>query len=232
MSDSSRRHYMHREWNRNGIDSLHKNFGQFRGQAMNNNRFRSQDRMDRFRSFRRNRNGFANHMHIHYSAGQRKQMRSINDEYKKKSQDLYGEDNITLGQYKSQLLALQNDKKTKLQALLTPEQKNEMEKWKKHASEEMQIRAAANLERMKIKLNLNDEQTAKIKSQQTNLRSQMQAIHQNDNLLPYQKKEQMKSLLANREAGIKSVLTPDQLSEFEKMHKHRFGERWERNDSN
>jgi hypothetical protein len=81
-------------------------------------------------------------------------------------------------------------------------------------------------------LNLSDDQTAKIKSQQTEFRSQMKAIHQNDNLFPYQKKDQMKALIAKRQDAMKSVLTPEQFSQFEKMHHQRFGERSERNNMN
>ena len=40
-------------------------------------------------------------------------MHTINEDYRKKSQDLYKQDNITLREYKSQLLALQKDKKSK-----------------------------------------------------------------------------------------------------------------------
>jgi Spy/CpxP family protein refolding chaperone len=230
MSDSSRHHFMRREWNRNGKDSLHRQFSGNRDEAMN--RFGERNRMNRFHSFGRNRSGWAHMNHLHYTVEQRKQMRTINEDYRKKSQDLYKQDNITLREYKSQLLVLQKDKKSKLQNLLTPDQKNEIEKWKKHASEEMQVKAAANLERMKIHLNLSDDQTAKIKSQQAEFRSQMKAIHQNDNLLPYQKKDQMKALMAKRQDAMKSVLTPEQFSQFEKMHRQRFGERSERNNMN
>jgi Spy/CpxP family protein refolding chaperone len=230
MSDSSQHHFMRREWNRNGKDSLHREFRGNRDEAMN--RFGEGNLMNRFHSRGGNRFGWAHANHLHYSAEQRKQMHTINEDYRKKSQDLYKQDNITLREYKLQLLALQKDKKSKLQNLLTPDQKNEMEKWKKHASEEMQVIAAANLERMKIHLNLSDDQTAKIKSQQAEFRSQMQAIHQNENLLPYQKTDQMKVLIAKCQDAMKSVLTPEQFSQFEKMHRQRFGERFERNNMN
>jgi hypothetical protein len=230
MSDSSHHRFMRREWNRNGKDSLHREFRGNRDETMN--RFGERNRMNSFRSRGRNNFGWARMNRIHYSAEQHKQMRTINEDFRKKSQDLYKQDNITLREYKSQLLALQKDKKSKIQNLLTPDQKNEMEKWKKHASEEMQVKAAANLERMKIHLNLSDDQTAKIRSQQTEFRSKMRAIHQNDDLLPYQKKDQMKTLIAKRQDAMKSVLTPDQFSQFEKMHRQRFGERFERNNMN
>jgi hypothetical protein len=231
MTDSAR-HFMHRHFNRNSNDSLHHSFGNFRDGALNRSHFGSQGRMNAYRSFGRRRNEWVSRNHIHYSIDQRKQIRTIAEVYRKKSEDLYKQDKITLGEYKSQLLALQKERKTKMQELLTPEQKTEMEKWKKHVAEEAQVRAAANLERMKIKLGLNDEQAAKIKSEQTSLRSQLQAIHQNDNLLPYQKKEQMKALLAKRDDVIKSVLTPDQLSQFEKIHAQRFRDGFDRSNSN
>ncbi|HLY68957.1 MAG TPA: hypothetical protein VKR53_04465, partial [Puia sp.] len=194
--DSSHHHVMRRPWNQHGSDSLHRAFRGNRDEAMS--RFGAAGRYNRFHSFRRNRNGWARTNHLHYSAGQREQMRTINDDYRKKSQDLYKQDNLTLGEYKSQLLGLQKDRKNKLQNLLTADQKNEMEKWKKHLAEEMQVKAAARLERMRIHLNLSDDQTAKIKLQQTEFRAQVQAIHKNENLLPYQKKDQVKALLAKR----------------------------------
>ncbi len=165
-----------------------------------------------------------NHEHwIHYSPEQRNQLQAINTEYRKKQQDLYKNDKMTLGEYKSQLLAMGKEKKAKMQALLTPEQKDRVAMMKKQAAENEQVRAVANLERMKIRLNLSDEQAATIKSQQANLRSQFQSIRENDNLLPQQKMEQMKELAMKRQDALKSVLTPDQLSKFEAMHSRHWG---------
>jgi hypothetical protein len=76
---------------------------------------------------------------------------------------------------------------------------------------------------MKIHFQLSDAQTASIKTQRTGFRSQMQSIHENDALLPYQKMEQIKALAAKQKDMMKSVLTPDQYSEFENMHKQRLG---------
>jgi hypothetical protein len=63
---------------------------------------------------------------VHYTPEQRKQVMTINKDYKQKSEDLFKQDNITLKQYKAGLIALQKEKKTKLQALLTPQQKDEV----------------------------------------------------------------------------------------------------------
>ena len=145
---------------------------------------------------------------------------AINMDYHKKSSDLFKKDNITLKEYKAGLVALQKEKKSKLEALLTQKQKDELAARKKRASENMQVMAAARMERLKIRLNLSDDQIAKLKSGQESLRAQMQSIHENQDLLPQQKMEKLKDLAAKRQDDFKSVLTPEQLSKLQEM-KHR-----------
>ncbi|HEV3326429.1 MAG TPA: hypothetical protein VG052_12515 [Puia sp.] len=167
------------------------------------------------------------HEFVHYTPDQRKQVMAINKDYRQKSEDLFKQDNITLKQYKAGLITLQKEKKSKLQALLTPQQKDEIAARRKRMSENVQVMAAARLERLKLRLSLSDDQVAKIKAGQENLRSQFQAIHENDNLLPQQKREQMKILMTTRNETLKSVLTPDQYTKFQQMSHHRPGGPWQ-----
>ena len=160
---------------------------------------------------------------IHYTPDQRKQLIAINKDYRQKSQDLFKQDNLTLKQYKAGLIALQKDKKAKMAALLTQPQKDQLAARRKRMDENRQVMEVARLERLKLRLNLTDDQVAKIKAGQENLHSQVKAIHENDDLLPQQKMEQMKALLAKRNDTYKTVLTPEQYSQFEKMHEHGFG---------
>jgi len=170
------------------------------------------------RMFGRHGNG------IHYTPEQRRQMMAINKEYHDKSADLFKKDNITLREYKAGLLALQKEKKAKLHALLTPQQQEQIAKRKKMTEENRQVAEAARMERLKLRLNLSDDQVAKIKAGQADLHAQAKSIHENDNLLPQQKIEQMKDLMAKRKDVFKSVLTPEQFSKFEEMsHKRGFG---------
>ncbi len=202
-SDTSHRHHGNQNWNRNGGDAMNRGEGR-----------------DRFHSFRNHHRHFGNEMaKMHFTPEQRKQMMDINKDYRKKQSDLYKNDNLTLGQYKSQLLALQKEKKNKMQSLLTADQKNQIAESKKHKEENMQVMAAAHLERMKIKLNLTDAQAATIKSQFQNVRAQIKSIRENDNLLRDQKMEQIKTLLAKQKEAIKSVLTPDQINKMDEMKK-------------
>jgi hypothetical protein len=213
-SDTTHRSAMHRIWHgRNGNDSLAKRDG-----------FRH-DRRNGFRHEGFRHEGFGG-PGIRYTPEQRQQAIAINKDYHQKAEDLYKKDNITLKEYKAGLLALQKEKKGKLESLLTQQQKDERTARMKRMSENVQVMQAARLERLKLRLNLTDDQTAKIKAGEENSRSQLKALHENDNLLPQQKREQMKDLMARQKEAIKSVLTPEQLSKFEAMSRHhRFGPR-------
>jgi len=179
------------------------------------------------------RHGFAGRSHrgfgpghegVHYTPEQRRQLMAINKEYHDKSAELFKKDNITLREYKASLVALQKDKRNKMEALLTPQQKDQVARRKKMAEENRQVAEAAHMERLKLRLGLSDDQVTKIKAGQADLHAQVKAIHDNDNLLPQQKMEQMKGLMAKRKDVFKSVLTPEQFSKFEEMsHKHGFG---------
>jgi Spy/CpxP family protein refolding chaperone len=197
-TDTAYRAGMHRQWARNGDDrGGYGRDGAGRG----------------FRSFGE-RGG---RPHIHFTPEQRKQMQAINMEYHKKSADLFKNDNMSLRDYKAGLLALQKDRKNKIQALATPQQKEQMEKWKQSRAENRQVMAAARMERLKIRLSLTDQQVATLKSKESDLRTQMKSLHENDDLLPQQKMEQFKEMAAKRKELVKSVLTPDQLTKYNEM---------------
>jgi hypothetical protein len=165
------------------------------------------------------RGGFRHHgSGIRYTPEQRKQVMAINRDYQQKAADLFKKDNITLREYKAGLIALQKDKKSQLQALLTPAQKDQIAKRRQQAKENAQVMDAARMERMKIHLNLSDEQTAKIKAGQEALHNKAKAIMENDDLLPQQKREQLKALASQRKDNLMAVLTPEQASKLQSMH--------------
>jgi ribosomal protein L15 len=177
------------------------------------------------RGFRRHdgHGGFGHEGFAHFTPEQRKQLMAINKDYRQKREDLYKQDNITLKQYKAGLIALDKDKKAKTQALITPQQKTEMAMRRNRMEENRQVMAAARLERLRLDLQLTDDQVAQIKTGQQNLRNQAQAIHENDNLLPQEKREQMKTLMTTRNDNMKMILTPDQYTKFQQKSHHRGG---------
>jgi hypothetical protein len=72
---------------------------------------------------------------------------------------------------------------------------------------------------MKLTLGLSDDQLTKIKSNQAALHNKIKSIHENESLLPEQKKEQMKSLMEQQKDIVKSVLTPEQQSKADSLRK-------------
>lgn len=162
--------------------------------------------------------GFDGMARVRYTPDQRKQLMAINTDFRKKQEALYKQDNLTLGAYKAQLVALQKDRKAKSLALLTPGQQQEIARSKQHAAENQQVMAAARLERLKIRLQLSDDQEAKIKTQEADLRTQMQKIRENEDLLPDQKREQMQALFAKQKDAFTALLTPDQQAKLKEDH--------------
>jgi Spy/CpxP family protein refolding chaperone len=174
-----------------------------------------------------NRFGRGHHEFIRYTPEQRQQVMAINKEYHQKSADLFKQDNITLKQYKASLLALQKEKKAKLEALLTPLQKDQQAASRRLHDDKAQLMAGTRLERLRQALNLTDDQVAKLKTGQDNLRSQAKAIHENDNLLPQEKRAQLKALMTTRNDSFKTILTPDQYTKFQQLPHHRPGGPWQ-----
>ena len=173
------------------------------------------------------RHGFGHRNMIHYTPEQRQQVAVINKDFRQKQQDLFKQDNITLKQYKSNLLSLEKDRKAKLQALLTQQQKDQIATRRKRMDDNHQVKAAARLERLRLNLNLTDDQVAKIKAGQSNLHDQAKAIHDNESLLPQEKREQMHALMMTRIDNLKTILTPDQYTKFQQMFHHRHGGPWQ-----
>ena len=161
---------------------------------------------------------------------QMKQSKAINDEYRNQVADLQKKDKISLGEYKSQLAALHKDHKAKLQSILTDEQKNKIAEAKKNAEINAKVMGVARMERLKLTLGLSDDQVAKIKSNQEALHNKIKAIHENEALLPEQKKEQLKSIMEQRKDIVKSVLTPEQQTKAESLRKNMMNNKWKRND--
>ncbi|HWB24665.1 MAG TPA: hypothetical protein VG738_04255 [Chitinophagaceae bacterium] len=152
---------------------------------------------------------------------QKSKMKSVNEDYRKQLSALQNDNNITLGEYKTQLAALQKSHREKVNNVFTSEQKKIMADRRKNMKTHMQARGAANLEKMKQNLGLSDDQVAKIKGQREEMRTQLQILRSDSTLLPEQKREKVRELFAKQREGLKTVLTPDQLTKLQSMQKER-----------
>jgi hypothetical protein len=178
---------------------------------------------DRKGKFEQGKERFAQHLQL--TEDQRKQGKAIRENANKQIEALYNNDKLTLGDFKKKKAAILKEQKEKLDGLLTAEQKTKLAEGKKRMADNMQVQAAARLERMKINLGLKDEQVAKIKTAQTQLHEKIKALHEDESLLPEQKKAQMKALMDQQKESLKSVLTAEQLAKLESHKPMREGKR-------
>jgi Spy/CpxP family protein refolding chaperone len=147
---------------------------------------------------------------VHFSDAQKAQAKNIAKDYHTKMTALRSNDNMTLGDFKKQRAALATQHKQDMKNLLTPEQKTQVAAAQQKRQEDRQVRSAAHIERMKIKLGLQDEQVAKIKEQRESFHKQAMAIRQDQTLQPEQKRAQMKALAQSQKNQFKSILTTEQ----------------------
>lgn len=185
-----------------------------------------------------------NHMHdgrgmrgmeqLNLTDAQKQQMKTINEDFRSRMQALGKNDNILVKDMKAQREALMQDRKNKISAILTPEQKTKFDQM--HKEQEGRFgggfdgnkegnrdgnmgreRGGDRMGNLKSELGLTDEQLAKIKSGSETFRQRAKAIQENQSLSQDQKKAQMDALQKDREASFKSFLTAEQIIKLNAM---------------
>ena len=156
---------------------------------------------------------------LNLSDAQKAQAKTINADYRKKMQDLNKQDNITVKEMRNRKTAIQKDRKTKMDGLLTADQKNKIAKAKADRKVKSEDRSVKRMDKMKTNLNLSDEQVSKLKSQRSATQAKAEKIKNNESLSREQKKEQMMVLKAEAKEQHDKVLTPEQLKKKEEMRK-------------
>jgi hypothetical protein len=158
---------------------------------------------------------------LNLSEEQKKQAKAIDEDSRKKMQELNKNENITVKEMRDRRYAIQKDRKTKMQGLLTAEQKTKMAQLKADQKAKKEAGYAKRLDKMKINLNLTDDQVAKLKAQRAANHAKAEKIKNNESLSRTQKKEQMMALKAEAKEQHNKIFTPEQLKKKEEMKKNR-----------
>lgn len=79
------------------------------------------------------------------------------------------------------------------------------------------------LQMLSEKLNLTDDQKAKLKPILQNQMQQMKAVHEDSSLSPEQKQAKLKSIHESLHDQINAVLTPEQQTKFKQMQQEHMG---------
>lgn len=148
---------------------------------------------------------------------QKAQMKQNKEEFKQKMDDLNKNEGQTLKEYRDKKYALKKEQKAIMQAVLTPEQKKKAAELKAKEKEEHAAEMAKKVDKLKAKLNLTEDQAAKIKAEKQSLSEQMQAIREDEKLSRTEKETKLKALKEANKGVYKKYLTEDQYKQWEAM---------------
>src|SRR5215212_854464 len=129
---------------------------------------------------------------LNLSEDQKAKFKSLNEGFRSQMQDLKKQDNITVKEWKSRKEKLRADHKSKIQGLLTKDQKDQLEKMKTERKEQHAKLGEKRMGMMKEKLGLTDVQSAKMKDLHSGLRDKIKNIRDNKSLAKEEKREQIK----------------------------------------
>jgi Spy/CpxP family protein refolding chaperone len=163
---------------------------------------------------------------------QKEQFKKEAADFRKKMEELKKNDGITVKEWREKMEALRNEHKTRIQGLLTTEQKTQMEKMKQEGAEKRKDMAEKHkgmMERhkgmmdkrgdLKERLQLTDEQQAKMKEMHKDMSEKAKAIRENKSLSDEKKREEIKELMKSRQDKLKTILTEEQLNKLKEGRK-------------
>ena len=171
--------------------------------------------------------GFRNRHHresfhnLNLSEDQKAKFKSLNDDFRKQMEDLKKKDDITVKEWRSKMETLQKDHRTKMQGLLTTEQKAQLEKQRTERKERSKREGDERMNRMKTRLNLTDDQVARLKQNHSDLSEKMKAIRENKALTDEQKHDQFQELRKKNKDGLKDILTEEQMKRLHEKQTRR-----------
>ena len=133
-------------------------------------------------------------------------------------EELKKNDNITVKEWKSKAEALRKEHKANTDNILTADQKAQLKKMKEEGKAKHEQMDKQRGEKMKERLGLTDDQSAKMEANRKAMGEKMKAIRENKSLSDEQKKEQMKELFKKQQDNMKSILTEEQLKKMKEGH--------------
>ena len=156
---------------------------------------------------------------LNLTESQKTQMKASHQAFKAKMDELEKNDGITVKEYKQKKAALQKEQKSKMESLLTADQKAKLSASKSEMEAGNSKKVEERMAKMKEKLSLSDEQVTQLKAKHETLKSKMKAIRDNDSLDKSEKKRQMMALREEAKNDAKTILNADQLKKMEEMKK-------------
>lgn len=155
------------------------------------------------------------------SAEQQTQLKQLNSNLKTELKTLQANESITVKQQRDQRYSLRKNHKAAVENLLTSTQKNKLADLKASAKQRHQAMADKKMAHLKTKLQLTDAQTTTIENNRAGIKTQLEALKQNEGLDRSAKQAELKRLKAQMQSNMNQVLTADQRTQFDKMRAER-----------
>ena len=148
---------------------------------------------------------------LNLSEEQKAKFKSLNEDFRTQMEELKKKDDITVKEWRSRMENLRKDHRDKISSLLTDDQKNQLKKSREARQLRQSDRRKEGFDRMRTRLNLTDDQAAKLKQSHSDMAEKIQSIREDQSLTDDQKKKQVKELKKKNQENLKTILSEDQL---------------------
>jgi periplasmic protein CpxP/Spy len=179
----------------------------------------AQDQMDMHHHFQHQKDRVIKQLNL--TPEQQKQVDSNRENYKAQIIALNKNESITVKDYRDQKFALRKEQKADFLKILTPDQKAKLVQIKKDRKAKMQTMADKRTDKMKMELNLSDQQVAAIKANRQAEINKLAVVLQNDNLSRTDMKTQLMAIKNANKDSMKTVLTADQYAKWQELRREK-----------
>lgn len=153
---------------------------------------------------------------------QKAQVKKINESFREQMEKVNKNTGISADQLKEKRRALAKDHKQKINEILTPKQKKQMQDAHDQLTKEDKSgMRSRRFKEMTQDLNLTPEQSIKMKELSSALRNDVKSIRQNTSLSKEEKKEQMKNLMKKHKTDMEVLLSDEQKEQLRNRSKNR-----------
>jgi Spy/CpxP family protein refolding chaperone len=154
---------------------------------------------------------------LNLTTGQKEQFRKERESFRKSMEDLKKKDDITVKEWRTRMEKLRTEHRGKMDKILTPEQKDKARKLREEERTRRQDMMKQRGDRMKSKLGLTADQSARMDQNRQEMMNKMKAIRENSSLSQDKKREQLREVMQKQREFMKGLLTDEQQKQFREM---------------
>jgi Spy/CpxP family protein refolding chaperone len=170
---------------------------------------------------------------LNLSADQKARLQSIREDFKKQSADLKNNSNFSAEQKQARRKELHQQFRSQMENVLTPAQKEQMNKnkaeWKSRKKEAKKdgkergdrVRSMQRAQDVQKNLGLSTDQQQKMQQLRSDFRNKFSSLRSDNSLTQEQKRTKMQDLMKQQQDAMKSILTPEQVEKMQSQRKQR-----------